>query len=204
MRTPFAPEANDFDLRVRFTPAIQELTSSGVNPFGPVIVPAASMIYYSNGETIWRLHLSLNSPPDSVGLGVFPAASRDGRMLAAAVPIGVDSTSTFCTGGSGLRPCQQETVMITSPGWESVVWNLESGAETLRVSGAEPQFDPAGDRLLVRRPDGLYWVSLDSGNEELIPGTSGAIAPSISPDGSSIAFSRFDPPGIDVYLLRLR
>jgi hypothetical protein len=59
--------------------------------------------------------------------GAFPALSPDGNLLAIAVPLGLDSTSGRCT--VGFCPCVQETVTITTTGWEITLYDLLEGSQ---------------------------------------------------------------------------
>jgi hypothetical protein len=190
------------DTRFRFRPAEQEAAQNRVNPYGPVERADGSAGFYSDGETVWRYDpADPAAPPDSVGPGVFPALSPDGLVLAAAVPLGLDSTSGVCT--SGLCPCRLETVTISATGWSVVLHDLAGGSATL-ADGLEPVFDPLAARLVVRRADGLYWVDLATGAATAIPRTERAYAPALAPDGSILAFTaeRFGNP--DVFYLRIR
>jgi hypothetical protein len=100
-----------------------------VNPYGPAEPPDRATGFYSDGIAVWRYDpADPAAPPDSLGLGAFPASSWDGHLLAAAVPAGVDSTSGFCN--FGLCPCVQETATFTSTGWATLVYDLAAG--TLR------------------------------------------------------------------------
>lgn len=76
--------------RVRVTPALREVETLGVNPFGPVLAPDGRIVY-SDGETIWRARIGADQDREAITTGSFPALSTDGRWLAAARPTGVDS-----------------------------------------------------------------------------------------------------------------
>ncbi len=191
------------DHRVRLTPTEREVVDRGVDPYGPVIAPNTSVGVYSDGDVLWRFDLDDPTVPrDSIGTGAFPALSPDGTLLAAAIPLGADSVSDFCS--FGLCPCIQETVTITASAWSVVVHDLTGGTVDTVASGMEPQFAPDGSRLLVRRIDALYWIDLSSGSEELIAGTSGAYAPRIAPDGSVLAFSTSLDGNPDVFFVRVQ
>jgi hypothetical protein len=190
--------------RLRFTPVAQQL-STWSNPFGPAAARGSSEGFYSDGEVVRRFPLSLESQGDSVATGAFPAVSADDRLFASSVAVGVDSTSSLCripnppTGFS----CVQENVMMTYTGWETIVVDRTTGAEVLRVAGLEPLFDPVRARIVVRRPESLVWVDLETGSEDSIDGTAGVLALAISPDGSMLAFSRFGASSIDLFVLRV-
>jgi hypothetical protein len=195
------PAANKF-LRIR--PAEREITLRRANPYGPVESADGTAGFFSDGETIWRYDpADPAAPADSLGPGAFPALSPDGQRLAVAVPLGLDSSSAQCQ--AGLCPCVQETWTITSTtGWQVMLYDLVSGAVTPLAGGLEPAFDPLEARLVLRRSDGLHWVSLATGEETDILGTDGGYAPAISPDGALLAFTaeRYDSP--DVFFLRIR
>jgi hypothetical protein len=189
--------------RIRVRPADLEIQLRRVNPFGPVELADRSAGFYSDGEVLWRYDpADPAAPPDSVGPGAFPALSPDGLRLAAAVPLGLDSASGQCA--SGLCPCRQETVTITTTGWAVLLYDLAGGSVAPLASGLEPTFDPLAPRLAVRRPDGLYWVDLASGDAAPIPNSDGGYAPAVAPDGSILAFTagRFDNP--DIFFVRIR
>ena len=189
--------------RVRLRPVEKEIQLRRVNPFGPVEQADGSAGFFSDGETVWRYDpADPAAPPDSLGPGAFPALSPDGQLLAAAVPLGIDSTSGQCL--AGLCPCVQETVTLTASDWEVLVYDLAGGGAGTLGSGLEPAFDPLEARLVVRRPDALYWVSMTTGEATPIAGTEGGYAPAMAPDGSMLAFTaeRFGNP--DVFFVRIR
>ena len=189
--------------RIRLRPTEQEALQRRSNPYGPVEQPDGSAGFYSDGDAVWRYDpADPVAPPDSVGPGAFPALSADGSRLAAAIPLGLDSTSGLCT--AGLCPCRLETVTLSTTGWAVLLYELSSGVGTQLTAGLEPAFDPLEPRLVVRRPDGLYWVDLATGNAVAIPRTEGGYAPAVAPDGSILAFTaeRFDNP--DVFFVRIR
>jgi hypothetical protein len=191
--------------RVRLTPAEQLVRTLGANPFGPVVAPTGDDIaYVSDGDNIWRVVLTDPAAPrELVGQGAFPALAPDGSLLAVALPTGVDSSMAVDTLVLGLGLCIQETVTISATGWQTMVYDLAADSSWVVTAGRYPQFDPSGTRLLVRRGDGLHWITLASGTEALVPGTSGAYAPSVSSDGSIVAFSLVGAAGPDVYFVRL-
>lgn len=83
------------------------------------------------------------------------------------------------------------------------MYDLSSGSVRDVGTGSEPQWSPDGTRFLVCRVDALSWTDLVTGAEEPVPGTEGAFAGALSPDGSILAFSatRFGNP--DVSFVRL-
>jgi hypothetical protein len=196
------PFPNGFH-RIRLRPVEHEVLERRTNPFGPVERADGTAGFYSDGEAVWRYDpADPAAAPDSIGPGAFPALSSDGLTLAAAVPLGLDSTSASCA--SGLCPCRQETVTVTTTGWEVRLYDLAAGTSSPLGPGLEPAFDPLEPRLAVRRPDALYWMDLATGGANPIPGTDGGYAPAVSPDGALLAFTapRFD--NADVFFVRLR
>lgn len=172
--------------RLRDTPADAELAARRVDPYAPALGPDA--VYLSDGEDVWRF------PPDlaqaaRLGPGAFAAVSPDGALVAAAVPVGLDSTGSMCSVAVGIGLCVQETITIRASGWSVILYDLAADAVRLLGEGLEPRFHPDGTRLLVRRNDGLHWLDLATGNATAVPGTSGAYAAQVAPDGSLIAFS---------------
>ena len=196
------PSSGPYVHHIRLRPAEREVADRRTNPYGPVERADGSAGFYSDGEIIWRYDpADPVSPPDSLGPGAFPALSADGLTLAAAVPVGLDSAVAQCTGG---LCCFQETTTYTFTGWEVRRYDLTLDTSSTLGAGLEPAFDPLEARVVVRRPDALYWVDLATGGATVIPGTEGGYAPAVSPDGSLLAFtaSRFEGP--DVFYLRLR
>lgn len=184
--------------RVRQNPALRDVTVLGANPFGPVLMPDGSTLY-SDGETIWRTRLTdTTGQRDSVAWGAYPLLSGDARSLIFARPLVVDSVTQTYTIPLGLGVCTQEHVIISYAGWEVVTLDLESSGLQVLGRGAEPVLDPLAPRLLVR--DGsLVWLTYDGVRSEPIPGTSGAFAPAVSPDGTVLAFSRRTDDNTDAY-----
>ncbi|MDH3497211.1 MAG: hypothetical protein OER21_10630 [Gemmatimonadota bacterium] len=189
--------------RVRRTPAEFEATLRGADPFGPAVVPDGSAAIVSDGDSLWRIALGdPASPPEFVAVGAFPAVSPDGRTLAFAEPVGLDSTTTTTVVPRPFVSCVQTTVTISAAAWQVVLYDLASGGQAVLAPGLEPHFDITGARVLVRR-DALYWVSRADGSEEALAGTSGAVAPALSPDGTRVAFSLGPVATADVYFVRL-
>jgi hypothetical protein len=184
--------------RVRFNPALRDVTVLGANPFGPVLPPDGTTIY-SDGETIWRTTLTdTTGARDSVAWGAYPVLSADAGSLIFARPRIVDSVVQTYVIVLGLFMCTQEHVILSSGGWDVVRLDLETAATQVLGSGAEPRPDPLAPRLLVR--DGsLFWLSLDGVRSDPIPGTSNAFASAISPDGLFMAFSRRIDDNTDAY-----
>ena len=190
---------------VSIIPAQQEIVDFLADPFGPTMLPGSSIGIYSDGETLWRFDAAdPSAPPELVGPGAFPSLSPDGKRLAAAVPTGTPDTAiTVCT-VPALISCVEWIRDIRTPGWLTIVYDVETGSSDTIASGLEPIFDLTGERLLVRRTMGFFWVDLDTGGEEFVPLTEGGFAPALSSDGTLLAFSSKMSGNIDVYLVRLR
>ena len=192
--------------RIRILPVEGEIKTFGAEPFGPAVSHDGSGIgFISDGEVVWRIDLNdPTAPAESIGPGAFPELSPDDRLLAVAVPTGVDSVITTVIVPAGLGACVQVTIAIMAAGWEIVLYDLSDGSTQLLAPGTEPRFHPATDRLLVRRVDGLYWVDLGTAQATLIPGTVGGHSPALSPDGSLLAFSAASTSGSqDVFFVPL-
>lgn len=195
---------NVFGDTLRTVFAQQDPRSLAADPFGPVLSPDGATMIFSDGDVLWRVPRSNPQTKDSVGPGAFPALSAGGRWLAAAVPADLDSTVTFCvlTLPDNVE-CHQRLFHHTASGWLAVLYDLENDSSVVVGSGAEPVPDMSRGRVLVRRFDGLYWIDVAGGTEQLIEGSSGAYATALSPFSDAIAFSAdlFGNP--DVFLLWL-
>jgi hypothetical protein len=191
--------------RVRVTPVLRDVARTGNNAFGPVLLPGTEDMVYSDGERLWRASIvDTTVPPLLLGDGAYPALSPDGRSLAYARPLGLDSTEQIFTIPVGLVGCVQTQVEITASAWEVQVRDIESWEEQAVTDGMEAAFDPLRARLVVRAAGELQWFDLATLSSVAIPGTRGAFAPAISPDGSLLAFSLFsDSTNIDVYLVKI-
>ena len=184
---------------VRVTPAEQQIRAFGVDPYRPAIAPGGFTTFFSDGEAVWRYDAVAGGPRDSLFPGAFVALSPDGSLLAVSTPLGLDSTTGQCAFGD----CQQTTIMITTTGWYTTVYNIATLEVSLvSVPGLEPVFDSNGARILVRRLGNFYWIDLSSGAETLVEGTEGAFAPAVFPDGSGIAFSSNRFGNADVFFAR--
>jgi len=196
--------AGTTDQRVRVFPSLRDADRTSANPFGPVLVPGADELIYSDGEFLWRASVSdASASPTPLGRGSYPALDPDGTRLAYARPLGLDSVVTTYTIPVGLATCVEEHVEISANDWEVVVRELESGTETVVAQGRDAAWDPAADRLVVR-DSAFRWVDLASGAATIIPATVGAFSPALSADGAILAFSLINPTtNADVYFLRL-
>jgi hypothetical protein len=192
------------DKRVRVTPTLRDVARTGANPFGPVILPGTGDMIYSDGEHILRASIADTSTgPTLLADGAYPALSPDGRSLAYARPVGLDSTQQVFTDTVGLAICVQTQVEITAAGWEVVLRDLESGEDSVLTDGMEPVWDPSAERLVVRGTT-LEWFYLSTQTSVPIEATAGAFAPAISPDGHVLAFSLFSQgTNTDVYYLNV-
>ncbi len=191
--------------RVRVTPVMRQVGRTATNAFGPVLLPGTDDMIYSDGARLWRASIVDTAvAPVLLGDGAFPVLSPDGRSLAYAVPLGLDSTEQTFTVPLGLATCVQTQVEITASSWEVQVRDVESWEVRALTDGMEAAFDDSRARLLVRGSAELRWFDLATLSSVAIPGTRGAFAPAISPDGSLLAFSLFsDSTNTDVYLLRI-
>lgn len=187
---------------VRVTPALRDVNRTATNAFGPAMLPGANEMIYSDGEQLWRADMRDSSvPPVSLGMGAYPALSPDGRSLAYARPLGVDSTTQQFRIPVALWVCYQTQVEITADAWEVVIRDLESGTEDVVADGLDPAWDPTGTRLVVR-DQSLSWIDLATGTTSPIAATQGAFAPAVSPDGRVLAFSLFSSgSNTDVYFV---
>lgn len=192
------------NLRITILPAELEIRTFGVDPYGPA-VDRAGVGYLSDGATIWRIDLAdPTTPPDSIAQGVFPSLSAQGDQLAFSVPTGLSTVTDTTVVPFGLGVCVQETITIRVTGWDVVLYDVAAGTSAVLGEGVEPQFDPVGGRVVVRRTDGLYWIDLGTGSASFIAGSEGAYSAAVSPDGSLLAFSaRGAEGGHDVFLLPL-
>jgi Tol biopolymer transport system component len=196
--------AGTIQQRVRVPPAIRDADRTGTNVFGPALVFGADDLIYSDGERIWRASLlDTSAAPVLIGSGAYPTVSPDGRQLAYARPVGLDSVSSTYSIPVGLALCVEEQVEISAARWEVVIRDLESGAESVIGDGRDAAFDSQGSRVVVRGVD-LRWVDLATMSPSPIPGTAGAFAPAVSPDGAVLAFSIIQPgTHADAFLIRL-
>ena len=205
--TIFAGEAAPVPLigdTVRVTAAQLEAHRLGVNPFGPVAAPDSAMVVYSDGETVFRIDLAANGVPVPVTSGAFPALSFDGTLLAVARPVGLDSTTSSCSGRqNGGALCQLVTISHVVSTWETVVYDLATLSPQFTVRGTEPRFHPDGSRIVVRRGNGLFWVDLSGGAETMVPHSGGAYAVAVSPTGNILAFTLDRFGNADVFFARL-
>jgi hypothetical protein len=190
--------------RVRVAPAQRDVSQRGANPFGPALVPGTDSLIYSDGEQLWEASTTdTSAAPVLLGEGAYPAVSADGRWLAYARPLGLDSTEQEFTVPLGFAVCVETHVEITAASWEVVLRDIATGEEEVLTDGVEPVFDPMADRLVVRGTD-LQWFYLPTHTSVSIIGTRGAFAPAISPDGGVLAFSLFSAgSNSDVYYLRI-
>lgn len=188
-------------VRVRVSPALRELDATGGNPFGPALARNGAVVY-SDGDSLWLAGLEGGAEPEFLGLGAYPATNPDRRLLAFARPVSVDSTSEQYIVPVGIGVCIQEHVEVTAAGWQIVVRDLDTGAETVLGAGLEPVFDPMAERVLARDA-ALVWYDLRTGDRAALPGSDGGFAPAIAPDGSTLAFSRSDNGNTDVFVIPL-
>jgi hypothetical protein len=190
--------------RVRVHPAARDVERTGANAFGPVLLPAGNEMVYSDGERLWRVATADTlAVPQLLGMGAYPALSADGLTLAYARPLGLDSIVQTYTIPIGIVFCVEEHVEVSAAAWEVVIRDLSTDAERVLTTGLDPAFDPLEGRVVVRTGQ-LEWVDLATGTTSPIPGTTDGFAPSVSPDGDLLAFSKLNGPGnSDVYFVRI-
>lgn len=184
-------------------PPVAEAQRLGANPFGPEITADERYAYVSDGRVIWRYDLAdTTASPDSVTEGAYPALDADNRALLLARTTVTDSVETTQNFVYLDWVCVQRYVTYTWGAWSAVRRDLASGVEDTIGEGAEPRWLDTG-RIVVRRSDGLYSLTLADGSAQLIVADSTASSPYASPDGSLLTFTTHRFGNADVLLLRL-
>lgn len=190
--------------RMREIPPMSEADELGANPFGPSVSTDERYAYVSDGVVVWRYDLADSAgPADSITDGAYPVLARDDATLFLARTTVTDSTATFSRFVYLDWICDQTYVEYTWDDWQVVRRDLATGVEDTVGVGAEPAL-LGTDRLVVRRPGGLYVLSLSDGSADLLVADPTATSPAVAPDGSALAFTSRAFGNPDIFLLRLR
>ncbi len=184
---------------------IVPLTSYPGLESGPSFSPDGNQVTFSwNGERQdnFDIYIKLIGSDSLARLTSDPAVdfssrwSPDGRWIAFLREVSTDKAALFLIPPIGGRERMLSTVGGWHVGHQNLTWSPDS--KWLAV----PDMESSG------APQGLYLVSIESGERKRLtlasPGSAGDLSPVFSPDGKIMAFSRFVTGwASDLYLLPL-
>lgn len=181
----------------RLHPFQRRYNDVGLLPVRPAWDPAGGRLALSDGLRLltWRPGEATAIPIPGTSEGSSPAWSPDGASIA---------FTRFDRGPELRTACQHlvnaQTGVIVVCLEERTQWPIgravvvvipATGGQGFElVEGTDPAWSPDGEWVYVARPDGIWRVAVTGDVLGRIEGTEGGTEPSVSPDGTHLAFTR--------------
>ncbi len=191
--------------RLRGLPYQRAFREEGIHTLGPFWHPTERRLVFSDGLGLFTWAPGEDPAPiPGTEYGYSPAWSPTGDWIAFTREPPMDSTSVQCTqsGAFGVF-CEIEQIVYETGG-PMIALVRPDGSETrVLAPGTEPAFGADGTRVYFVAGDGIRSVDLDGQGSTLVPATAGGREPAVSPDGSTLAFTRRSDDGFNLWITPL-
>ena len=182
----------------RYNPYQEAWLQQRALPFKPAWSPTADRVAVVDHAGLHVVDLATgDSATIATGDVANPAWSPDGASIAFDRVERIDSVTDLCfyqvATSKGIMPsCWERRVYYTTT--PPVLWlvNPDGTGATELAPGADPEWSPDGRRLYYVEGGAIVRRDMQTGETLPLAGTEGGAEPAASPDGRSIAFSRYD------------